>query len=62
MKVAITSPVIHDGRELVVDDTPDLPKEVAEQLIACGAAVAVGKRAKQADDGGSADGSGQAEG
>lgn len=42
MKVVITSPVNHDGKDLEVGETPDLPKAQAEALIAAGAALAAG--------------------
>lgn len=46
MKVVIVSPVVHDGAELVEGDTPDLPQSVAEALVAAGAAIAAGRKAK----------------
>lgn len=48
MKVVIVSPVVHDGAELVEGDTPDLPQPAAEALIAAGAAIAAGRKAKDA--------------
>ena len=49
MKIVIISPVNHDGKDLDVGDTPDLPKEQAENLIASGAALAAGAK-KAADE------------
>jgi hypothetical protein len=43
MKIVITSPVEHDGKAIEIGDTPDLPKEPAEALIAAGAALKAGK-------------------
>ena len=42
MKIVITSPVQHDGKDLGVGDTHDLPKDSAEALIAAGSALAAG--------------------
>lgn len=47
MKVVITSPVNHDGKDLDAGDVVDMPKHQAEQLIAGGAAIGEGS-AKQA--------------
>lgn len=47
MKIVIESPVVHDGKALEVGAMADLPKEVAEALVAAGAAsVPVAKAAK----------------
>lgn len=48
MKVVIDSPVLHDGSAFQVGDAPNLPKEVAEALIACGAALPAVKAAEPA--------------
>lgn len=39
MKVVITSPVSHDGKEYDSGDTVEMPKHQAEQLISGGAAI-----------------------
>lgn len=43
MKITIISPVQHDGKDLDIGDTPDLPKAAAEALVASGAALASGR-------------------
>lgn len=49
MKIVIVSPVIHDGKQLDIGDTADLPKEQAEALVDAGAALASGTK-KAADE------------
>lgn len=45
MKIVITSPVNHDGKDFEVGDTPDLPAAAAKALVEAGAALEAGKKA-----------------
>lgn len=48
MKIVIVSPVEHDGKTLDVGEVADLPKAQAEALVAAGAALEAGAKAKAA--------------